>query len=252
MKLFLPDNIYSSILESVLPKDSQMEIIKTESALLAKQLENYTSAIALVPSLEIINHRTFFVSSKVALTFDGILSNSYFYFQVSEREIGNVFMRGDLSINEVILAKILFKERYSSNIEFKIDISKEINKEQDYFVVGNENYISWDIKNGISFSDQVAETLNLPYVNYIIVSKDKEQLEAFNKLSDNIDSVIEDNLENSISMLGLKPEIERLIKENINSIYFELTQNELDSVNELIKLIYYHGIIDDMFDVKFI
>jgi len=252
MKLFLPNNIYSSLFESVIPKDLGIEIIKTESALLAKHLESNTSALALVPSLELINHRAFFVSSKAALTFDGILSNSYFYFMKGEREIRNIFMRGDLSINEVILSKILFNERYSSNVEFNIDIKKEINKEKDYLIVGNENLSLMNFKEGISFSDQVAETINLPYVNYIIASKDKEQLEKLNKSLDDIDFVIEDNITNLISKLELSEEIEQLVIENINSVYFELTPNEIDAVNELIKLLYYHGIVDDMFDVKFI
>jgi hypothetical protein len=252
MKLFLPSNMFTSILSDTLKNDSGFEIIKKESALLCKQLESDTSAIALIPTLELINHRTLFVSGKCALSFDGMLSNSYLSFHEQQKNISKLKLRGDISINEIILAKILFSERYSSEIEFALDTSKDKSENENFLITGDENYNSGVYKTAISFSDQIAELLDLPYVNYVFASQDKESIEKLNLLADNIDSQIEDKLSTTLSKFNFDDELKNFVHENINSVYFEMTQNEIDAANELIKLVYYHGIIDDMFDVKFI
>jgi hypothetical protein len=232
--------------------DSGFEIIKKESALLCKQLESDTSAIALIPTLELVNHRTLFVSGKLSLSFDGMLSNAYLSFHEQQKNISKLKLRGDISINEIILAKILFSERYSSEIEFALDPSKDKAGDDNYLIAGDENYNSGVYKTAISFADQIAELLDLPYVNYVFASQDKESIEKLNLLAENIDSQIEDKLSTTLSKFNFDDELRNFVRENINSVYFEMTQNEIDAVNELIKLVYYHGIIDDMFDIKFV
>ena len=86
MKLIMPKNVFSAILKTALPQKYQIDILYQESSLICKSLEYNTSAIALIPSLELINNRNLFVSKKIALSFDGMLSNSYFYFIKGEKE----------------------------------------------------------------------------------------------------------------------------------------------------------------------
>lgn len=252
MKLFLPSNMFASIFSESIKADSGFEIIKKESALLCKQLESDPSAVALIPTLEIINHRTLFVSGKCALSFDGMLSNAYLSFHDQQKNISKLKLRGDVSINEIILAKILFSERYSSEIEFALDPSKDKAGNENYLIVGDENYNTGVYKTAISFADQVAELLDLPYVNYVFASQDKDSIEKLNLLADNIDSKIEDNLPATLSKFNYDIELKNFVQENINSVYYEMIQNEIDAANELLKLVYYHGIIDDMFDIKFV
>ena len=252
MKLILPKNVFSTTLKAVLPQEYQSEILYQESSLICKSLEYTTSAVALIPSLELVNHRNLFVSNKIALSFDGVLSNSYFYFIEGEKKFQKIYLRGDISLNEILLAKILFAEKFSSQIEISLDTNKTAEKGRDYIIVGDENFHLWNYQSAISLADEVSEMIDLPYVNFVFASADKEAIEMFNKQIVPINERIDDKLINTIKELNLSEKVKEFFVENLNSIYFDMTDNEETAVNELIKLIFYHGIIDDMFDVKFV
>lgn len=252
MKLFIPDNIFTSIFVSEIPDNSDIEVIKKESPLLCKQFEIDTSAIALIPTLELINHQALFISSTIGISFDGTLSNSYIYFPEMERSLKKIKIRGDVSINEIVLAKILFSERYSSNVEIILDTAKERTINEDYIVIGDENFHQENYKKGISFSDQVAEMLDLPYVNFVFAALDKDSLEKFDSLFESIDVKIEDNISKILSGFNFSDDVKNFVSDNLSSVYFEMTQNENQAMHELIKLTYYHGIVNDIFDIRFI
>lgn len=253
MKLYIPSNIYAGILKSIIEKKIQLEIIIKESSLLYKELENDVEAIALIPSMDLINHRNLFVSSKAGISFDGSLSNSYFYLtENEEKTIGKILLRGDVSLNEIILTKILFGERFSSDVEIVLDTHKEPDGNQNTLVVGSENFSLWDYNSGISFSDQMAELLELPYVNFILASYSKENISRLENNFEGIDTYVEENIATILNGMDIKTETKRYIQENIGSIYFEMTSNETEALNEMIKIVYYHGILDDIFDVKFV
>ena len=251
MKLIAPKNFFTSVLAEAINKN-ELELFFVEASLIGKELEYNTSAIGLIPSLDLINHRNLFVSSKYAVSFDGMLSNSFFYFHENERRFEKITLRGDVSLNDIILTKILFSERFSSQAEITLDTGNAPTKGKDYLVVGDENYSVWDFKNGISFSDQIAEMLDFPYVNYVFASPDKEALSNFNNLIGNVDQTIEEKIDDILKHVSLNEEAKLFLKENIDSIYYEMTSNETEGLNELIKLLFYHGIIEDMFDVKFV
>ena len=251
MKLITPKNFFTSLLAEAINKN-ELELFFVEASLIGKELEYNTSAIGLIPSLDLINHRNLFVSSKYAVSFDGMLSNSFFYFHENERRFEKIALRGDVSLNDIILTKILFSERFSSQAEITLDTGTAPTKGEDYLVVGDENYSVWDFKNGISFSDQIAEMLDFPYVNYVFASPDKEALSNFNNLIGNVDQTIEEKIDDILKHVSLNEEAKLFLKENIDSIYYEMTSNETEGLNELIKLLFYHGIIEDMFDVKFV
>ncbi len=251
MKLILPKNVFSAILKEQLPQGYLTEISYQESSLICKSLEYNTSAVALIPSLELVNHRNLFVSKKVALSFDGVLSNSYFYFIEGEKKFQKIYLRGDISLNEILLSKILFAEKFSSQIEITLDTNKTAEKGRDYIIVGDENFHSWNYQSAISLADEVSEMIDFPYVNFVFASQDKEALEKFNEQINPVDERIENDILNIVNRETVPEQAKKFIVENIGSIYFDMTDNEENAVNELIKLIFYHGIIDDMFDVKF-
>lgn len=251
MKLFLPKNIFSSIFISVI-ENPEIEIINKESAVLSRQLESDTSAIALIPSLELINNRNLFVSQALGFSFDGVLSNAYLSFTGRDNNISKLTFRGDVSINEILLSKILFSERYSTELEISLDPAKEKSTGKDYIIVGDENFYNNEFSKSISFADQIAELIDLPYVNYLFVSKDKEALARFNSLFANIDSKIEDNISATLSKLSYGQQVNNFFIENFGSVYYEITENEINALNELVKLVYYHGIIEDIFDLKLV
>ncbi|MCX6173214.1 MAG: hypothetical protein NTZ27_00465 [Ignavibacteriales bacterium] len=252
MKLILPKNVFSAILKTALPQEYQTEILYQESSLICKSLEYNTSAIALIPSLELVNHRNLFVSNKIALSFDGVLSNSYFYFIEGEKKFQKIYLRGDISLNEILLAKILFAEKFSSQIDITLDTNKTVEKGRDYIIAGDENFHSWDYSSAISLSDEVSEMIDLPYVNFVFASQDKNALEKFNEQINPVDEKIDSDIANIIKELNLSEKAKEFLTENLGSVYFDMTDNEETAVNELIKLIFYHGIIDDIFEVKFL
>jgi hypothetical protein len=248
----MPENIYTSILTSELKKNDGFEISYKESSLISKDLEFNTSAVALIPTLDLINHRNLFVSNKLAISFDGVLSNSYLYFVEGQKNLEKVYLRGDVSLNEILLTKILFSERYSANLEIVLDPSKIAEKGKDFIVVGDENYATWDFEKAISLADETSELLDLPYVNYVFASPDREALEMFNKSINPVDTKIEDHIGNILDGISMTEQAKTFIKTNLGSLYYDMTDNEMNAVNELIKLVFYHGVIDDMFDVKFL
>ena len=250
MKLFAPQNIFTSILKIALPE--WMEVVNRPASLVVKELEKNTQALALIPSLELINHKELLVSNKFGISFDGMLSNAYYYFSGGERIIKKILVRGDVSVNEVILAKILFEERYSSDVELVLDTSDKMESGTDYIVSGDYNYASTKYERAISLADEVSEMLDFPYVNFILVSKDRESLTNFEKQIDSLDEIIEEKLSANIERLNIPQGSKDFIKENFSSVYFDLTENEKEGLNELVKLVYYRGIIEDMFDIKFV
>jgi hypothetical protein len=119
-------------------------------------------------------------------------------------------------------------------------------------VAGNENFSSWDFKNSISFSDNIAELIDGPYVNYVLASADENAVKNIASKFENLDEVIEDNISEYLSKIGLGENVNAFLRENLGTVYYEMTKNEQDSLGEMFKLIYYHGILEDMFDVKFV
>ncbi len=251
MKLITPKNFFTSVLAEAINKN-ELELFFVEASLIGKELEYNTSAIGLIPSLDLINHRNLFVSSKYAVSFDGMLSNSFFYFHENERRFEKITLRGDVSLNDIILTKILFSERFSSQAEITLDTGNAPTKGKDYLVVGDENYSSWDFKKGISFSDEVSDMLDFPYVNFVFVSPDQNSLNTFHELIGQIDETIEDKIDTILPILNLPDKAKSFIKENLDSLYYQMTSNETEALNELIRLLFYHGIIEDLFDVKFV
>ena len=252
MKIIAPKNIFTSILLSTFSEKNNLEIVFRESALTCRELENNTQSIALIPTMDLLKHQHLYVSEKLSVSFDGNLSNSYLYFVESEHKPEKIYLRGDVSLNEIILSKILFSEKFSSGVEINLETSMPSTGDKNHIVVGDENFVRWNIEKGISLADEISDMLDLPYVNFVFASPDQDALKAFNKLSNQLDRNIEDQIEIILAKLDYGAEAKSLITNNLGSVYFEMTENETASINELIKLVYYHGIVDDMFDVKFV
>ncbi len=249
MKLFAPKNIFTSLLVSVLPEDIQP--IYKSSSLLSKELEINTTSVALIPSLDIIKNRNLFVSNKIAISFDGLLSNSYLYFAENKKDIEKVFLKGDVSLNEIFLSKILFDEKFASNVELSLETSETVDNKKDYILVGDDNFYSNNFKRGMSFAEEIADILELPYVNFVLASPDREALQNFERAISSLDDKIEDEIQKILNSLAFSEDFNSFIVANLNSVYYQMTENEVDALSELIKLVYYYGIIDDVFDVKF-
>lgn len=252
MNIVIPQNIYSAIFAMQIPDEFKSNVKVTASSLIANEIEKENSDIGLMPTFDLLNHNELFISKKVALSFDGTLSNTYLYFVPGTDKITELFLRGDVSSNEIILSKILFSERFDSNIKLTLDTSEIIDENKNYIIAGSDNFGSVDFNKGLSFSDQVAEMLDYPYVNYVWVSKNEEKLNEFNKFFNDMDKNVEDKIGLILNTMNLRKEVSDFIESNLNTVYFEMTDNEIAGLHELIKLPFYHGILKEMFELKLV
>ena len=43
-----------------------------------------------------------------------------------------------------------------------------------------------------------------------------------------------------------------LLNDNINTVYFDFTENEREALDELLRLPFYHGIVEEITEVKYL
>lgn len=252
MKLIAPNNIFSSLFYLAIDEKFKPEFLVKESSLIVKELLKDQETLAFIPSLDLINHKDLYVSSKFCIGFESYISNSYLYFASAVNEFEKVLLKGDVSANEVLLSKIIFKEIYNIQPEIELDVYEKFNDAKNYLVSGNLNWNNNRFGIGISFSEQITEFLELPYINYLLVSNSKTQLENFHEQNKDLLNNLSSNFEQMIKKINLGEEINDFLITNSDCLIynFELYGNE--SYLELVKLLYFHQILNDMIDVKFV
>lgn len=251
MKILIPQNIFAALFAMSLPDELKKNVEVKPSSIICSELEKDTEAIGLMPSMDLYKHKELFVSSKLGLSFDGVLSNAYIYFQPDQIAFTELFLRGDISTNEIILSKILFSEKYSQEVNIVLD-TNEINLENNnYIVAGNENLDYKPIDRGMSFADQIASLIEYPYVNFVWASKTEGNIIDLELTLKNLDKKIEDNIETYLSKIELDDNLYDSIVAELNSVYFEMTENEMEALKELIQLPFYRGIFEDMIELRF-
>ncbi len=252
MKIIIPQNLYAAIFALVLPDDMKSGLEVLASSLISKEIEQDDNSIGLIPTCDLLTHQELYVSKKFAISFDDILSNSFLYFNQEGNSLSEILLQGDISSNDVILTKILFKEKYDTETNVILDANTEREAGKNYIIVGNENFDLKNFNEGFSFSDQVADLIDFPYVNFVFASKSKEAIEKFNSSLEKLDDKVEDKIDEILDKIDYEEEIRKFIKLNLNSVYYDLTENEVEGIKELIKLTYYLNIVDDMFEIKFV
>jgi len=252
MNIAIPQNIYTALFALALPDDLKEKVNIKESSLITKELIEGKYDVGLIPSCDLLTHKDLFVSKEYGVSFDGALSNSYLYFVPEQHDFKRILLRGDIASNDLILSKILFSEQYDIEAEFSLDTGVIDFENNNYLIVGLENSDYTVTNNGISFADQFAELLDFPYVNFVLASTSEEKLKAFTSRLGNIDEKITSNLKTLMNQLDIDSRLQTLIEDNSDAIYFDLTKNEIEGLNEQIRLAYYHGIIEDIVEVNFV
>jgi len=250
-KILLPQNVFSKILLSELNLDDSIAVEFQPAALIAKRLLKEEYTIGLIPTLDLLTSKDLFVSSKIGVSFNALLSNSYIHFKEGQETIEQIFLKGDVTTNEIILSKILFKEFYDVNVTPTLvkDESSHIN--DNTLIVGDENYEKELFLNGLSFSEEIIELLDAPYVNYILAGSSENVLKDFtDKFRDNL---LNGHTEDYTDLLkGFTQNSLEFISVNIQHIVFDLEDQDLEGIKSLMQLPYFHGILKDMIDIKFV
>ncbi len=250
MEIFFPKNIFTHSFISALDEEYKSRIIFKPASMLSKSLNENTDSVALIPTMEILTNKEFFVSKRFGLSYEGPLSNSYIYYPGGSNNIRKIKLSGDVSSMEVILSKILFKELYNMDSEIILQTITEDVPSDPTIIVGDENFVESRYTKGISFAEEVIEVLTAPFVNFILASNNKDLLieseaqltEAAGKLDNSYLSGTENFSEESLNF----------IKENFDKVFFNLDDQDVVGIKELLQLPYYHGLLKDIIEIKFI
>lgn len=250
-KLLLPKNVFSKIFLTELNLDRSVDVEFHPASIISKKLLQEEYSIGLIPTLDLLTNKDLFVSSKMGVSFNALLSNSYIHFKEGQETLEQIFLKGDVTSNEIILSKILFKEFYAVDVTATLVKDETSHINDNTLIVGDENYEKELFLNGLSFAEEVIELLDAPYVNFILAGSSADVLKDFtNKFSDNL---LNGHTENYTDLLKEFTQTSlEFISVNIQHIVFDLEDQDLEGIKSLMQLPYFHGILKDMIDIKFV
>jgi len=245
MKIISPNNYFAKLFFHNFEKEIKDNIRFTASSLIIAELLKSENSIALIPLTDLIRNNDFYISKSYGLSFESGLSNSYVYYGKDSKNIAELNLSGDVSSCEVILSKILFKELYNSEIKIILKTGSGFEDDKNYIITGDMNFREDLFIRGFSFAEEVAELINLPYVNYVFASKDPELLKEFNSLAA---SPINKFLENSLDAIKeiIPPNIQEYFAANMSSLIFNYNEQDIEGIEQVLRLPYFHGIIRDI------
>jgi len=253
LKIGLPNNFFGKLFFFSFPETLRKSVNFYETYLLANLLDKKELDVALIQSLDYGKRENLYISKKAALSFDAEVSLSYFYFQENLYTAKQATLYGEVGTNDAILTKILFAEKYNLNIDLELFSGSEFPKNREIVLVrGDANYQNDLFMNGLSFADEISDLLMLPYVDYVFASYDKENLLYINKTINSIEEVMEKNLSKYLDKFENYESFKVFFKERFNQVYFELTDNEVEGLKELIKLPFYFGLFEEIFEIKLV
>jgi len=102
---------------------------------------------------------------------------------------------------------------------------------------------------GISFSEEMIDLVSAPYVNFILASNNKKIIEDYSEFLLKAIELINCNTE---SQLNFDIKSEEFIKENMVSVVYNLGEQDIVGIKELVKLPYYYGFIKEMAELKLV
>lgn len=236
---------------SELSEDTDAGFQYLSSALISRKISTEENSIGFIPSMDLITHKDLFVSAEIGISFNALLSNAYLHFKENQTTIDKLFLKGDISSNEALLSKILFKEMYDVDITPRLITPEFMVQDENILIAGDENYDKELFLNGLSFAEEIIELINAPYVNFLLASKDENVLKSFVIKHrddfvighpDSFDHLLKDFPQNSIEFISV----------NMQHVIFDLEDQDLEGIKTLLQLPYYHGITQDLFEIKFV
>ena len=250
-KILLPKNVFSKIFLSELSLEDNIGVEFHPASIIAKKLLLEENSIGLIPTLDLLTSKDLFVSSKIGLSFNALLSNSYIHFKEGQETLEQIFLKGDVTSNEIILSKILFKEFYDVDVTPTLMKDETTQLNDNTLIVGDENYEKDLFLNGLSFAEEIIELLDAPYVNFILAGSSENLLKNF--AEKHRDELLNGHTEDYSKLLtGITQTSIDFISVNIQHIVFDLEDQDLEGIKSLMQLPYFHGILKDMIDIKFV
>ncbi len=252
MNIFFPQNIFSKLIAENLPAQMKKDVVFLPSSLLTTEIKKHPDAAGLIPTTDLIKHEQLFVSKSFGLSFESSLCNSYIYYSPNENDLKEVILCGDVSSVEVILCKILFLEMYKLDVETKIAPDDSKIENQNLILTGDKNFTGGKHESGISFAEEIQDTFSIPFVNYVFASQEKKLISLINEHLRGVSGFIYDSIEEMKFGPELSDKTKGYIKENISSLIIDLSEQDIDGINQIIRLPFYYGLINDIVEVKYV
>jgi len=250
-KLYLPQNIFSRIFSSELQGENKIQTEHIPSSLIAKRISEEKNSVGLIPTLDLIANKDLFISSKIGISFDALLSNAYIHFKEEQTTIDEIFLKGDVTSNEVILSKILFKEFYDVDIKTTL-LNKELaDLSENILIVGDDNFEGEIFLNGLSFSEEIIELIDAPYVNFVLAGKSDSIIKEFNSSFIEVFKIGHSEKYNELVPKLSQTSID-FITVNIQHLVFDFDDQDLEGIKLLLQMPYYHGLLKEMIEVKYV
>lgn len=250
-RLLLPSNFFSRLLLSEINLKDEYLVEFLPASLIARKVLADDTSVGLIPSLDLLTHKDLFASSQIGVSFNALLSNSYIHFKQGQETIENIYLKGDVTSNEIILSKILFKELY--NVDVMPTILKEQNllMDENILIIGDENFEKKEFFNGLSFSEEMIELLDSPYVNFLISSASEDLIKGFNQsFKTKLESGHSEEYPELLNRFS--NEVKEFIQINLQHVVFDFEEQDIEGIKSLLQLPYYHGIVKDIIDIKFV
>ncbi|MCW9094498.1 MAG: hypothetical protein OQJ74_01480 [Ignavibacteriaceae bacterium] len=232
-------------------KKSNVEFETVPSSVIAKRLAADQNSVGLIPSLDLISNKDLFVSSEIGISFDALLSNAYIHFKEEQETIDEIFLKGDVTSNEVILSKILFKEFYDVEVKTTLLSHQPTDFSENILIVGDENYEKEIFLSGLSFAEEIIELINAPYVNFVLAGTSDELVKkinsTFKKALESGHAEKIDHLFPTFPQTALD-----YVTVNLQHLVFDFDEQDLEGIKLLLQMPYYHGLIKDIIEVKFV
>ncbi len=251
MKIAAPKNLFTHLLFSCLPENNETEILYKESSLAASELSSGNVEAAVIPSIDLVNNKDFIISGKFALSFYRTLGNAYYYFLPDLQEIHDINLAGDISSLEAILTKIIFREKYASDVKIELLNGLNNNAKKNILIAGDDNFKDDKFMSALSLTEEITDILGMPFVNYLFCAKDEETIKLLNTILETIKADDEELINQALNSYPFTGDVREFIKEELGGVSFQFTSELQIALHELIRLPYYHGLLDDMFDLKF-
>ncbi|NOX17157.1 MAG: hypothetical protein GXO87_02615 [Chlorobi bacterium] len=216
------------------------------------KLDENENAVGLLPVMDLLRRKDFFISSHYGISFEENVSNSFLYFEPEKTSVEKVSLYGDISSNEIILSKIIFSEIYDSEIEITLQSKKPEIGEGNFLISGALNFEENNFKNGVPFSEQAIDLLQLPFVEFVLAGKSDKSVAAVDdaiKIPEIFDA---DEIKKQLAGFDVSPETEEYLTELQDGFNFKLTETETEAITEILRIPYYHGMIGDIEEINFV
>ena len=252
MEILLPDNIFARILSSAFDEKDAIHLHHFPAGLLSKKMNETKNAVGLIPTMDLVNNKELFISQSLGISFDESISNSYIYFNQKDKIVDEIVLAGDVSFNEGILTKILFSENYGVDVQLSFEKTNGGSSTKNRILVGDRNFIEGNLDSGISFAEEIIEMISAPYVNFVFASESEEALKKFHSKYQDVISKLNPTEFFENANETVMSSSRNYLMENLQHVVFDFDKHDLEGMKQLLQLPYYHGIIKDLIDVKFV